>query len=317
MEHPFIFPIHSLRPSIDLKFEPSPVPLRVMADKSQLEQVLLNICFNARDAISGRGRIEVSLAITPPRAEEATDTKADPVAAPKVCICIRDTGSGIATEVLPHIFEPFFTTKAEGSGTGLGLANCHSIVKQHKGDITAASTPGQGSEFQVCLPLIEADSPAAAPPVEARRPASTAKGRNERSVKPAPTPAEDQAGDAGGGCILVVDDDAEILRLTAALLRNAGYDTLIASDGEAALQQLARHHEQISLVLMDVLMPVLGGIETAERIQSDYPGLPILLMSGYAPEGSLGAGLRLLRKPFTRETLLQAVRQMRGIPVEP
>lgn len=160
----------SLRPSIDLKFEPSPVPLRVMADKSQLEQVLLNICFNARDAISGRGRIEVSLAITPPRAEEATDTKADPVAAPKVCICIRDTGSGIATEVLPHIFEPFFTTKAEGSGTGLGLANCHSIVKQHKGDITAASTPGQGSEFQVCLPLIEADSPAAAPPVEARRP---------------------------------------------------------------------------------------------------------------------------------------------------
>lgn len=114
-----------------------------------------------------------------------------------------------------------------------------------------------------------------------------------------------------------MDDDAEILRLTAALLRNAGYDTLIASDGEAALQQLARHHEQISLVLMDVLMPVLGGIETAERIQSDYPGLPILLMSGYAPEGSLGAGLRLLRKFFTRETLLQAVRQMRGIPVEP
>jgi PAS domain S-box-containing protein len=265
----------SLPPGITLHFSPAPEPLQVMADKTQLEQVLLNICFNARDAIGGQGNIDVRLAAVPaPGMHNNSGAQA--------CISIRDDGCGIAPELQSEIFEPFFTTKAEGSGTGLGLANCASIMKQHQGRIALESSPGQGSEFRLFLPLA------------------------------ATTPASHQnlASDAAlqtRGCILVVDDDLEIQRLTAALLRSAGFGTLMAANGEAALQQLAQHPQDVVLVLMDVMMPVLGGIEAAQHMQRDYPGLPILLMSGYAPESSLHPGLSLLHKPFTRESLLQAV----------
>lgn len=276
----------TLRPSISLHFKPAPQALPVNADKSQLEQVLLNLCFNARDAIAGNGNIRVKLqqqAMAP-----HVQPQSQPVATAWACISISDDGNGIPAEVLPSIFEPFFTTKTPGNGTGLGLANCSSSIKQHLGEITVTSTPGEGSEFRLFLPLVEA----AAETTQA----SVAPPQASRSVLTEPH-----------GSILVVDDDPEILRLTAALLRNAGFTTLIAANGEEALQQVALSREEIVLVLMDVLMPVLGGLEAAERMHHEYPDLPVLLMSGYNPDTSKSGGQRLLRKPFTRETLVETV----------
>lgn len=282
----------TLRPSISLHFQPAARPLHVKVDKSQLEQVLLNLCFNARDAITGNGNIRLTLDEGRPARLSA---EGEPAAAAYACLRICDDGSGIPVEVLPHIFEPFFTTKSPGNGTGLGLANCHSIIRQHLGEITAHSQPGEGAEFRLYLPLAEADTdtdtgaaPEPAPPAAAAAPADTVLAPQR-------------------GCILVVDDDAEILRLTAALLRNAGFRTLVASNGEEALQLLTRHHDDVVLVLMDVLMPVLGGIEAADRMQEEHPALPVLLMSGYVPDALQSGDRRLLRKPFTRETLLEAV----------
>jgi PAS domain S-box-containing protein len=275
----------TLRPSISLHFEPAPQPLVVYGDKSQLEQVLLNLCFNARDSIVGTGNIRVRL-----QQSQAPQLRPEGqlAASAYACISVSDDGSGIPADVLPKIFEPFFTTKTPGNGTGLGLANCSSIIKQHLGDITVSSVPGAGSEFQLFLPLLEKRSS------NPQRGAADA--RDAASALPEPH-----------GSILVVDDDPEILRLTAALLRNAGFDTLIATNGEEALQQLALHRDDIVLVLMDVLMPVLGGLEAAERMHSERPELPVLLMSGYTPDTSKSGGQRLLRKPFTRETLLDTV----------
>jgi CheY-like chemotaxis protein len=164
-------------------------------------------------------------------------------------------------------------------------------MRQHGGEILVESQPGIGTEFQLCLPLAEVAEDAA------------------RAGASAPTSMQAKAARQARerACILVVDDDPEILRLTTALLRSAGFATLQAGNGADALEQLAGHRNEVSLVLMDVLMPILGGREAAARMRESDPELPVILMSGYVPDPDQPTDLRLLRKPFTRVTLLDAI----------
>ncbi len=194
---------HTLPASIDLTVTPADEPLPVYGDRSQLEQVLLNLCFNARDAIGSRGCIRLSASR---RLAEELGMGPDPQlgADEYVVISVEDDGHGIEADILPQIFDPFFTTKGKTLGTGLGLVNCYSIVEQHEGTITVDSTPGKGSCFSVCLPLATSDE-------------------HERDTSDAP-PAPESAREAkAGDLVLVADDDPQVLKLARKVLERAGF----------------------------------------------------------------------------------------------
>ena len=254
-------------------------PLLVRADQSQLQQVLLNLAVNARDAMPRGGTLTIST-----RAERDT-TGRDTVVAD-----ITDTGVGMNEEVLNHLFEPFYTTKGS-SGTGLGLATVYGIVTQSGGRITVRSTPGKGSSFAVSLPRVLKDTHAAA------------------SAGAGP--------DALGGTetVLVVDDSEPVLSLTSRILSRAGYHVLTAPSGEWALSVAARHPSEIHLLVTDVMMPGMSGPELAQQLSTVRPSTRVLYMTGYqraAPEGEAGisADAALIEKPFKPDALLRAVRQV-------
>jgi len=272
---------------IRLRFQPGRDAGVIHADAHQIEQVLLNLCINARDAMPQGGDIVIETTSTF-LADDGALSVSSIKAGRYVLITVSDTGAGMDSETIARIFEPFFTTKMQGSGTGLGLATAYGIIRQHDGMITVYSEPGKGSTFHLYLPSVS-------------RPAEKTSDENTITV-------------GGVESILVVDDNTEVRNVTADLLKASGYKVATAVCGEDALSQFAETPEAFDLIVLDVIMPGMNGQETAERICAVRP-VPVLFSSGFSGEIlhsriNLGPGRELLRKPFQRHTLLQAVRRI-------
>ena len=267
---------------------------RVKADPSQIEQVIVNLVVNARDAMPGGGRITVETAnVDLDEAFAATHEGLRPGAS--VRLAVQDTGHGMDAKTQAHIFEPFFTTKEVGKGTGLGLATVYGIVKQSEGYILVESVPGLGTTFTIYLPRVEED----AAPVPA-------------SPAPAVLPR-------GTETILLVEDDPELRALALDILRGSGYTVLEARQGNEALLVLERHAGPIHLLVTDVVMPQMGGRALAERLASLRPEMKVLYVSGYseaaiAQHGVLDPGTAFMAKPFTADELTRKIREVLDAP---
>jgi two-component system cell cycle sensor histidine kinase/response regulator CckA len=263
----------------------------VMADPGQIEQVLLNLAVNARDAMPHGGVLEIETANV---VLGETDAKNHRVRTPgpHVMLSVTDTGSGIAPELLDRIFEPFFTTKESGKGTGLGLATVHGIVQQSGGHCSVASEPGRGTTFSVYLPSRAGERDVAGESGQEDRPALH-----------------------GDETILFVEDDSSLRTMACAVLRGAGYAVIEASDGLEALRLCGDTSVGMDLVISDMVMPVMDGRDLATHVQRLRPGVRTLLMSGYTrdalvhnPEQNPGAWF--LEKPFTPDALQRKVREV-------
>ena len=258
----------------------------VRADAAQLEQVLVNLVLNARDAMPQGGRLAIETSNRDVKAKEARAL--DVAAGPFVELLVRDNGVGIPPDVQARIFEPFFTTKPKGAGTGLGLSMVYGFVKQSGGAVTVDSAIGKGTTFSLLLPRTD-DMPRKAPA--------------SRGFAP-------QA-ERGSGTVLIAEDERALRRLSATVLGQAGFDTLEASDGQQALDLFNVHSGRIVTVVTDVVMPRMGGIELAERLRHSHPDLPILFVTGYVEQSDAlhesAAGTPVLLKPFSPEALLRAV----------
>ncbi|MFT5130967.1 MAG: PAS domain S-box-containing protein [Rhodothermales bacterium] len=258
----------------------------VRADHTQIEQILVNLAVNARDAMPDGGKLTIMVRNASESADFARkfpDANAEEFA----CIIVSDTGSGMSNDLLDQIFDPFFTTKARGKGTGLGLSTTYGIIQQHSGLIGVDSEPGQGTTFTVCLPLTD------------ERP-------------PEDSPGASPAHSGNGERILVVEDDPNVRRYVINALKGLGY-TLLEADGPLAAQRIfANHAATIDLLLTDVVMPEMSGPELAKMLTAERPDIPVLFMSGYTDDaltnhGILDPDIHLLQKPFTREELDDAV----------
>jgi PAS domain S-box-containing protein len=265
----------------------------VKADPAQVEQVLMNLAINARDAMPNGGKLIVETANATLH-EEYARLHEDVKPGDHVMIAITDTGSGMTDEVKARLFEPFFTTKPQGQGTGLGLATCYGVVKQSGGHISVYSELNRGTTFKVYLPRIS-------------EPASV--------VATAPIPAADLGGKE---TILLVEDDHAVRGLNARLLRAKGYTVIEAANGQEALRVAdQRQANSIKLLLTDVIMPEMGGKELAQHFRAVHPNTKVLFCSGYTQEaidrgGELEPGTAFLQKPFTPVLLASKVREVLG-----
>jgi len=283
---------------ITLAFKRNFTPLWIEADPGMIEQVIMNLCVNARDAMPQGGRISidahpVSLSSTKPLGD--TECRSGDF----VCLSVNDTGCGMDAATLKHIFEPFFTTKDKDKGTGLGLATVYSIVKQHHGWINVHSTVGKGTIFRIFLP------------------ASTA---------PAPAPEtnpETQNIEGGTESVLVVEDDSGFRNMVAMSLKVLGYRVFEAADGRAALALWDKHPDAIALLFTDMIMPGgISGLDLCLRLHEKSPKLRRIITTGYAadritPEQLAAAGINFLPKPFSSETLARAVRKCLDQELDP
>jgi PAS domain S-box-containing protein len=275
---------------IEIVMALDPAVGRVKADHGQIEQVVMNLAVNARDAMPHGGKVVIATANA--MLDEAyTRQHPGSKAGDFVMLSVTDTGTGIDSETLAHIFEPFFTTKERGKGTGLGLATVYGIVKQSDGYVWVSSAPGKGTSFEVYLPRIEE-------PVTVIEPA-------------VPTVETFQ----GAETVLLVEDADALRKLTHMLLEQHGYRVLAAANGAEALLKTQEKPERINLLLTDVIMPGLNGRALAERLGSLQPGLKVLYMSGYTDDaivnhGVLESGTYLLHKPFSEESLIRKVREV-------
>ena len=271
---------------LDLKVDLQSEPWLMSGDRGQLEQVILNLAVNARDAMVRGGTLTIETRNVSLTDEEA---KRDPERQPGdwVRLVVRDTGAGMTPEVRAHLFEPFFTTKEVGKGTGLGLATVYGIVRQAGGHVHVRSEMDQGSSFEICFPRRQA----VAPPVRKMAPVIS----------------------RGMETILVVEDDAQVRTVIARALRSAGYQLLVAGSGAEALELFATDKEPVHLVITDVVMPGLDGKELITELGRRRTGLRVLYVSGYTQDvmshhGLLDSGIDLLPKPFTTSALLAKVR---------
>jgi len=260
----------------------------IWADPGQIEQVLMNLSLNARDAMPDGGRLRVE---TQNVWVGEDYQRAHPYALPGNYVLLRvlDTGVGMDAETLTHIFEPFFTTKEIGHGTGLGLATVYGIVKQHKGFVDVDSTPGQGTAFRVYLPL--------------------GNGPAEISEKPAFFTMR-----GGSECILIAEDNDDLRDAAQEILQSLGYRVIAAKDGEEAVRIFEQQSEAIDLVFLDVVMPKLNGTDAYLRMVTRKPGLPVLFTTGYASEVSLvpittREKAKVLQKPYGSQYLAQKLRE--------
>ena len=275
---------------IDLVTAPAMRLGHVKVDRGQIEQVIMNLAVNSRDAMPQGGKLTIETAnaeLDEAYAREHVSVKPGPY----VMVAVSDTGCGMDAETQAHIFEPFFTTKEPSKGTGLGLATVYGIVKQSGGYIWVYSEVGRGTTFKIYLPQVEE----AAETVE-------------------PVGAAAQA-TRGQETILLVEDDAPLRKLSRSILLANGYAVLEARHGKEAIQVSEQHSGPIHLLVTDVVMPEMGGTEAAGRLTSMRPGLKVLFLSGYADEavhrhGMLAPGANFLPKPFTPDGLARKVREV-------
>jgi PAS domain S-box-containing protein len=270
---------------IELVCHLDPFLMPVAADPGQLNQVILNLAINARDAMPTGGRLIIETANCT-RPEQVSKPSSSVAAGESVTLIVRDNGQGMDSKTMDHVFEPFFTTKGIGRGTGLGLATVHGIVEQSGGHISVQSEVGHGSTFTIHLPTIPGTAAAAILPDRAA---------------------------TGTETVLVVEDEEGVRLLVAKILQNHGYRVLQASGGEEAIRVFQEHSGRIDLLITDVVMPQMRGPELAARLQVLQSGMKVLFMSGYsdpfASDGkALKAGSMYLQKPFERDALARAVR---------
>ena len=265
-------------------------PAKVRADQAQLQQILMNLAINARDAMPEGGRLTIEVANL---ALDETYGNQHFAVQPGsyVMIAVVDTGLGMSGEVQARLFEPFFTTKRRGEGTGLGLATVYGAVKQAGGYIWVYSEPGRGSTFKVYLPRIDDDTPV----VEAALPAESVAAVTET--------------------ILLVEDEEAVRRLAGLLLERAGYRVIAAGNAEEAAQIHLAHSGAISLLITDVVLPGSSGPELYQRLSIRDPRLRVVYMSGYTDDavfrtGRLEPGVAFVQKPFRRQELLQKIREI-------
>jgi CheY-like chemotaxis protein/two-component sensor histidine kinase len=265
--------------------------LPVMADKAQLEQVLVNLTTNAMDAMPDGGR----LTIESERTKIANEIVKSHVRIPPgeyALVSVTDTGTGMDERTMKNIFEPFFTTKDVGKGTGLGLSIVYGIVRKHRGHITVESAPGKGTSFALYLPVSE----------------------RMEAEKPGPSHAVRVGGIE---TVLLAEDDETVRKLIHAVLENAGYRVFLAADGREAVEKYHEHEDEIELLLFDVAMPEVNGKEAYDAIKASNPHIKAVFVSGYAPDdvrtsAVLDENLALVSKPVSRIRLLQAVREALG-----
>jgi two-component system cell cycle sensor histidine kinase/response regulator CckA len=272
---------------------PAPELGRVKADQGQIEQVIMNLAINARDAMPHGGKLTITVAN-----EEMDDISIrqhpGAVPGPYVMLSVSDTGCGMDHETQAHIFEPFFTTKELGKGTGLGLSTVYGIMKQSGGYISVYSELGLGTTFKTYLPRIE------------------------QSVTQGNTGKDIQQPVRAWETVLLVEDSPPFRELARELLEDNGYTVLEAANGADAIQVAEKYGKPIHLLLTDVVMPGMDGGKLAERMSHSHPGIKVLYMSGYTDDaivhhGVLDSGLTLLQKPFTRESLSRKLREVLGV----
>ncbi len=276
--------------NIELLWGPDAGPCPVRMDPSQIDQILLNLCVNAKDAIAGIGIITIetgTIDLKPPDVENRPDVAPGSY----VTLSVSDTGCGMDAETLKHIFDPFFTTKGLGRGTGMGCATVYGIVKQNEGFIEVQSRPGEGALFRIYLPL---------------HPAPIRKTVTDRLHA---IPA------SRGETVLVIEDEPTILEMSAMMLRHLGYGILSASTPGEALQIAREHPADIHLILTDVVMPEMNGRDLVDRLKAIRPELKTLFMSGYtadviADQGVLDAHVDFIHKPFSIKDLAAKIREV-------
>jgi PAS domain S-box-containing protein len=275
--------------NIIVDFTPGRQRAGIRANKGQLEQVLLNLCVNARDAMGQGGRLAIGLEnvlLSPDYCE------AHPWARPgrHVLLSVADTGCGMDPATLARAFDPFFTTKSKDKGTGLGLSVVYGIIQQHDGLIHVDSRPGAGTVFKIYLP--------AADP-----------GAGGAGEQPAGTPVR------GSATILLVEDEVAVRQLATKMLERGGYRVLSAGDGLEAVDVFRSHADEISLLMLDAIMPNMGGRETYERIAAMRPGIPVLFCSGYSadllePGFALGPAMQLIQKPYSPDEIWRRIHEL-------
>jgi PAS domain S-box-containing protein len=275
--------------SIPIQFEPQEDLGLVLADQGQLEQIIMNLAVNARDAMESGGQITIATS-NQYLDEDFCRRHQGKTAGHYVRLDFSDTGVGMSREVLDKLFEPFFTTKESGSGTGLGLATVYGIVKQHEGMILVDSQEGQGSRFSIYLPT------------------------SEGAIEAEPA-VLDSTASLGKETILFAEDEPMLRKLGTRILQSAGYQVLVATDGREAWQLYNDYQSHIDLAVLDVVMPNLDGRALAERIRARQPGLPVIFVSGYDSDTASGRkdplpGSVRVAKPYNRNDLLTAIRKI-------
>jgi CheY-like chemotaxis protein len=275
---------------MDLAWEPGANLGTVKMDPSQIDQILANLCVNARDAIGGVGKITIETENAELDANYCA-AHAEAVPGAYVMLAVSDTGCGMDGETLERVFEPFYTTKEVGKGTGLGLATVHGIVKQNEGHITVYSEPGEGTTFRIYLP------------------------RFAEETREAEETVDDKTVEGGDETILLVEDEASVRITSGLFLEESGYTVLSAETPAEALKVAAEHTGGIDLLITDVVMPGMSGRDLADRLGEDFPDLKCLYMSGYtanviAHRGILDEDVEFLSKPFSQSVLTRKVREV-------
>jgi CheY-like chemotaxis protein len=277
---------------VELSLSLDPALAKVKVDPAQIDQIIMNLAVNARDAMPEGGKLTIET--TNVELDEVYVSQHAPVRPGRyVMLAVADTGVGMDKETQAQVFEPFFTTKERGKGTGLGLATVYGIVKQSGGNVWAYSEVGRGTTFKIYLPAVEADVEISrigkAPPVTLK----------------------------GSETILVAEDEEMLRELAREFLGPAGYTVLEASNGEEAIKVSERYTGPVHLLMTDAVMPRVSGRELSRRLQRQRPDIKVLFVSGYTDDavfqnGLLEPGSAFLQKPFARETLLRKVRELLG-----
>jgi nitrogen-specific signal transduction histidine kinase/ActR/RegA family two-component response regulator len=275
---------------IELVLTPAPGPVYVKVDAGQMEQVVMNLVVNARDAMSKGGKL--TLAVEQVQVPADVSAHGSSIhAGDYAVLTVKDTGCGMTPEVKAHLFEPFFTTKQPGKGTGLGLSTVYGIIQQSEGHIRVKSQPELGTTFKIYLPLLQ--------PIPAGR--------------EAPRVSEEKS--TGSETVLLVEDEDGVRKLARMALEMHGYKILEARDGVEALQLCRQHQESIDAVVTDVVMPFLDGVELVKHLKRRYPAVKALYVSGYTESAVVRHGLvdmtvSFLHKPFTADELGRALRMV-------
>jgi signal transduction histidine kinase len=280
-----------LGPSIELHLEIDAALHLVYADRTQIEQVLVNLCLNARDAMPGGGRL--TIAGQNVLLDQTSQERVEVLAGLYVLLTVSDTGVGMDLQTQDRLFEPFFTTKDIGQGTGLGLAVVYGIIKQHNGFIQVRSAPGEGTTFALYFPAT----------IEVVR-----EQEEETVLEQEPLPG-------GSETLLVLEDDQDIQWIMSEFLHECGYTVIVASDGEEGLSLFQKHASSIALVIADIMMPKMKGKEFQTYIHRSHPEVKILIVSGYQEidlkrRELLDAQSAFLQKPFSLDTLASKVREL-------